>query len=255
MRAGLVDRSDVISRLRRFCAASTALAFCLSGACAETLVVNSKRARFGDADAPEWEWFQNDPPQAASAEFRFDAKPNQTEATLFIRQADVKFEWRVVLNGRAIGKLSPMPEGLVSVLPKEEILDLIGELYRVERDADEVPDGEEPLEYRRRLRDKRSRPVVEKIWVWANSQWGSPESELRKAIKYMQKIWPELTLFLDDPRILLDNNPAEQSLRGPVLGRKNHYGSRSKRGLEVAAALYSLIETAQLCGVNPADYL
>jgi transposase len=136
-----------------------------------------------------------------------------------------------------------------------EILDLIGALYHVERDANEVPDGEDPLEYRRRLRDERSRPIVEKIWVWANSQWGSPESELRKAIKYMQKIWPELTRFLDDPRIPLDNNPAEQSLRGPVLGRKNHYGSRSKRGLEVAAALYSLLETAQLCGVNPADYL
>ena len=139
--------------------------------------------------------------------------------------------------------------------PCEEILDLIGELYLVEREADEVPDGEDPLEYRRRLRNERSRPIVEKIRVWANSQWGSPESDLRKAIKYMQKIWAELTLFLDDPRIPLDNNLAEQSLRGPVLGRKNHYGSRSKRGLEVAATLYSLVQTAQLCGVDPAVYL
>jgi transposase len=40
-----------------------------------------------------------------------------------------------------------------------------------------------------------------------------------------------------------------------VVGRKNHYGSRSKRGTEVAALFYSLIETAKLAGVNPKTYL
>ncbi|MBI3203013.1 MAG: transposase domain-containing protein [Myxococcales bacterium] len=44
-------------------------------------------------------------------------------------------------------------------------------------------------------------------------------------------------------------------LRGVVVGRKNHYGSRSLRGTEVAALLYSLIETAKLHGVDPARYL
>ena len=42
---------------------------------------------------------------------------------------------------------------------------------------------------------------------------------------------------------------------GPVVGRKNHYGSKSKRGTEVAALFYSLIETAQLRGEDPALYL
>ena len=40
-----------------------------------------------------------------------------------------------------------------------------------------------------------------------------------------------------------------------VLGRKNHYGSRSRRGTEVAALFYSLIESAKLCGVDPKHYL
>jgi transposase len=39
-----------------------------------------------------------------------------------------------------------------------------------------------------------------------------------------------------------------------VLGRKNHYGSRSQRGTEVAALFYSLIESAKLCGVEPKAY-
>ena len=64
-----------------------------------------------------------------------------------------------------------------------------------------------------------------------------------------------LTRFLDDPRIPLDNNATERGLRGMVIGRKNHYGSRSQRGTEVAALFYSLIESAKLCGVEPKAYL
>ena len=59
----------------------------------------------------------------------------------------------------------------------------------------------------------------------------------------------------NDPRIPIDNNHTERGLRGIVLGRKNHYGSRSQRGTEVAALFYSLIESAKLCGVDPKAYL
>lgn len=48
---------------------------------------------------------------------------------------------------------------------------------------------------------------------------------------------------------------SERALRGAVLGRKNHYGSRSERGTEVAALFYSLIESAKLTGVEPDSYL
>ncbi len=62
-------------------------------------------------------------------------------------------------------------------------------------------------------------------------------------------------VFVDDPRVPLDNNAVERSLRGVVLGRKNHYGSRSRRGTEVAALFYSLLESAKLAGVEPRAYL
>lgn len=71
----------------------------------------------------------------------------------------------------------------------------------------------------------------------------------------MMGLWPGMARFLDDPRIPLDNNHTERGLRGAVLGRKNHYGSRSRRGTEVAALFYSLIESAKLCGVEPKAYL
>jgi transposase len=82
-----------------------------------------------------------------------------------------------------------------------------------------------------------------------------PESSLGKAIAYMLGLWTGLTRFLIDARIPLDNNATERGLRGMVLGRKNHYGSRSQRGTEVAALFYSLIESAKLCGVEPKAYL
>jgi hypothetical protein len=58
-----------------------------------------------------------------------------------------------------------------------------------------------------------------------------------------------------DPRIPPDNNSAERALRGPVVGRKNHYGSRSLRGTQVAAIFYTLCETARLVDVDPQAYL
>jgi transposase len=67
--------------------------------------------------------------------------------------------------------------------------------------------------------------------------------------------WARLTRFLGDARIPLDNNATERAIRGPVVGRKNHYGSKSRLGTEVAATFYTLLETAKLVGIDPAQYL
>ena len=131
-----------------------------------------------------------------------------------------------------------------------EVLDLIGRLYEIEREAKEKP-PDELLEMRR----KRSKPIIVAIQNWALGAEALPESNLGRAIKYMSGLWDGLRLFLDDPHLPLDNNATERALRGVVLGRKNHYGSRSERGTRVAAILYSLIESAKLAGVGPHTYL
>jgi transposase len=135
--------------------------------------------------------------------------------------------------------------------PCREILDHIKDLYRVEREAG----GD--LAKLATLRSERSRPIADKIKDWALDHHARtlPESGLGKGIKYMLRLWPGLTRFLDDPKIPLDNNATERALRGLVVGRKNHYGSRSKRGTEVAALFYGLLETAKLVGVEPRQYL
>ena len=82
-----------------------------------------------------------------------------------------------------------------------------------------------------------------------------PRSGLGRAIAYMTTLWPGLTRFLDNPRIPLDNNSTERALRGPVVGRKNFYGAHSRRGSQVAAILYTLLETARIVDVEPKAYL
>jgi transposase len=67
--------------------------------------------------------------------------------------------------------------------------------------------------------------------------------------------WPALVRCFDDGRLALDNNPAERALRGVAVGRKNYLFAGSDRGGERAAAMYSLIETATLNGLDPEAYL
>ena len=131
-----------------------------------------------------------------------------------------------------------------------EVLDLIGQLYELEREAKGKPPDEVLA-----LRKERSAKVVLEIQRWTYGVEALPESSLRRAIAYMGSLWDGLRVFLRNPNVSLDNNATERALRGIVVGRKNHYGSRSDRGTEVAAILYSLIESAKLADANPHAYL
>jgi hypothetical protein len=136
-----------------------------------------------------------------------------------------------------------------------EVLDLIRDLFLVERECPQLgPEGDEK---RQKLRHDKSRPLIDKIveWFYRTLPKCLPESGLHKAIGYMVHMWPGLVLFLDNPQIPLSNNGTERAARGPVVGRKNHYGSHSLRGTEVAATLYSLIESAKLNELEPRFYL
>lgn len=142
-------------------------------------------------------------------------------------------------------------------------VNLIKEMYKIERKlprpGPEASEAErrEILDLRYRVRQKKSKPITQNLLEWAVEHQGVvlPESKLGKAIAYMIKLWAGLTVFLEDPRVPLDNNAAERSLRGVVIGRKNHYGSKSKRGTEVAALFYTLFETAKLSGIDPRAFV
>jgi uncharacterized protein YbjT (DUF2867 family) len=71
----------------------------------------------------------------------------------------------------------------------------------------------------------------------------------------MLKRWPAFTRFLDDGRVCLSNNAAERALRGIALGRKSWLFAGSDRGGQRAAAMYSLVVTAKMNGIDPPAWL
>lgn len=133
------------------------------------------------------------------------------------------------------------------------LLERIGELYATERAIllEAGADAERHLV----LRQERAGPLLSEIRQWTLAQGGLRRSDFGKAVAYVLSHWSGLTLFVEEAAVPLDNNPAERALRGLVMGRKNHYGSRSQRGADVSALFYSLIGTAKLCQLNPSTYL
>jgi hypothetical protein len=92
-------------------------------------------------------------------------------------------------------------------------------------------------------------------WLDQTLQTLSAKSDMAGAIRYALARWTPLTRYLDDGTIQIDNNAAERALRVVALGRKNYLFAGSNRGGERAAAIYSLLGTAKLNGINPEHYL
>lgn len=84
---------------------------------------------------------------------------------------------------------------------------------------------------------------------------GSAEKRRIKVYKSLLNHWSGLILFLENPEVPLDNNLAENSVRGPVTGRKAYYGSGSIWSAELAATLFSILQTLVLWGINPRHWL
>jgi len=83
----------------------------------------------------------------------------------------------------------------------------------------------------------------------------SARKQQRKVCQSLLDHWQGLTLFMDHPQVPLDNNLAENTIRGPVTGRKNYYGSGSIWSAQLAAGLFSILQTLVLWGINPRHWL
>jgi hypothetical protein len=134
----------------------------------------------------------------------------------------------------------------------DEALKRIGALYVIEAEVR----GRTPDE-RRAVRQERARPLLDSMHAWLQNTLGklSKKSEVASAIGYALGRWPALLRYCDDGRVEIDNNAAERALRAVALGRKNYLFAGSDSGGERAAAIYSLIGSAKLSGINPEAYL
>ena len=147
-------------------------------------------------------------------------------------------------------KLPPKPPDKARRLIKG--LGLIRTLYAIERRI-----RDEPPAVRHEVRWRDSRPALERLreWVEVTHPRVPPKTGLGKALAYLHNHWDGLTRFLDDGRLEIDNNAAENAIRPFVVGRRNWLISASVGGATASANLYSLIQTAKANGLDPYAYL
>ena len=133
-----------------------------------------------------------------------------------------------------------------------EALERIGQLYGIEQEIRGRSPGE-----RKEVRQARSRPLLEAMQAWLKATLGklSQKSDVAVAIRYALERWSALLQYCEDGRAEMDNNAAERALRAVALGRKNYLFAGSDAGGERAAAIYSLLGSAKLNGIDPEAYL
>jgi len=133
-----------------------------------------------------------------------------------------------------------------------EAIRRIGALYGIEEEA-----RGKPAELRHEIRQARARPLLDDLRTWMEKSLRqlSAKSETAGAIRYALAHWRALTRYVDDGLLEIDNSAAERALRAVALGRKNYLFCGSNSGGERAAAIYSLVGTAKLNGMDPEAYL
>ena len=128
----------------------------------------------------------------------------------------------------------------------------IDAIFAIEREINGIA-----AEQRLAVRAEQTRPLVRELQEWMRTERArlSRHADIAKAMDYMLKRWIAFTRVLDDGRICLSNNAAERALRGIALGRRAWLFAGSDRGGERAAAIYTLIGTAKLNGIDPQAWL
>jgi transposase len=133
-----------------------------------------------------------------------------------------------------------------------EVLNRVAALYAIEAEI-----RGQPADERRRVRQGRSRPIVEALheWLHVHINRVSGAADLAKAMRYAIRHWPGLIAFLDDGRIEMDSNTVERTIRPHTLTRKNALFAGSDNGARHWAIAMTLIQTAKLNGVDPMAWL
>lgn len=133
-------------------------------------------------------------------------------------------------------------------------LDFIGQLYGIEREA---RDRQLDATARRELRQQQALPILLTFKDWLETQLRelAPKTPTAKAIGYVLNNWTALLRYTTDGRLEIDNNRSERAIRPLAIGRKNWLFLGSPRGGQVAATIFSLIQTCKALDINPEAYL
>lgn len=129
---------------------------------------------------------------------------------------------------------------------------MIDEMFAADKHSDDMC-----TDVRKEARLRKLAPKMENFEVWAQAQIGKavPKMALHTALAYALKYWPYVKNVLKDGRFELSNNIAERAIRPFAIGRKNFLFSDTQRGAHASAAIYSIVTTSKMNGLNPRLYL
>lgn len=133
------------------------------------------------------------------------------------------------------------------------LMALWGKLYAIERRARNEQYSPSQLY---EARQTEAGPILDRIKTDLDAYKTQvlPKSPIGKAVGYALNQWPALTVYLDDPILSIDNNVAERTLRGVVIGRKNYLFAGSAAGARRAAVIYSLVAACKFHTIDPFAY-
>lgn len=130
----------------------------------------------------------------------------------------------------------------------EHALKEIAGLYEIESSLRETDPSSEN---RRRVRQQRAIPILERFKTWLEKNPGLPKSPWGQAVFYALARWDKLCRYTEDGRIEIDNNLVENAIRPIAIGRKNYLFAGSHEAAQRAAVIYSLLVTCKKNDVHP----
>ena len=152
--------------------------------------------------------------------------------------------------------LTPLKKGFTKEQLKEttayQAMARIGMLYKIE----ELIRNQSPEE-RYTERQKQSKPLLEAFFGWLHTLEGSVNrsSKIGEAVLYALNQEKYLKAYLEDGHLSIDNSAAERAIKNFAIDRRNWLFSKSIKGAEASATVYSITETALLNGLKPYDYV
>lgn len=133
-----------------------------------------------------------------------------------------------------------------------EGLEYCNQIFKIEKNLQNMTDEER---YEERL--KKSKPILEEFHTWLKQQRArlTPKSATGAAVRYCLNLWKELTNYLLDGRLYVDNNVSERSFKSYAVCRKNFLFCNTPQGATASAIVFSIVETAKENGLKPFEYI
>ncbi len=132
-------------------------------------------------------------------------------------------------------------------------IEFIAKLYKIEKEIKDKPPNE-----KYEIRQEKSAPIIDTIEQWTQTQEVTSvfsKSKIYEAFRYLTNQLPKLSVYLQNGKLNIDNNPAENHVRPIAIGRKNWLFATSVKGAHALTNWYSIIETAKANDVVPFKYL